>query len=353
MKLTERDCTLLALEHKDTPWVPATDTGQDSCIPTVLEEGARGYGITTDWFGVKYLLRPDQPGPMPVESEPKIEDIEDWKDVVTFPNLDEYDWEGCAARDTAKWDLENKVSNIILINGMFESLHMFCGFENALCNIITSEEACYDFMGAMADYKIEVIRRVKKYYNADKIQFHDDYANNDALFMDIARWRRLIKPHLKRVVDATHECGMYYEHHSCGKIHDLVGELTELGVDALNPVQIQNNPKKLKDMYGDILTLSGGFDNQGCLDRPDATRQEIEDSLRNTLEVMAPGGKWIARVSFLDKAKDQIWLDVLDEYNRPLKEKYGVKWTRHQATGKDLYDLSQRTGSTRRTEQSI
>lgn len=349
MKMTERECTILALQHQDTPWVPAPDTGQNSCIPTVLEEGARGYGITEDWFGVKYLLRPDQPGPMPLETEHKIEDIETWRDVVVFPNLDDYDWEGCAARDTAHWDRKNRVSNIILINGVFESLHMFCGFENALCDIITDEEACSDFMSAMADYKIEVIRRVKKYYNADKIQFHDDYANNSNLFMDIPRWRRIIRPHLKRVIDATHECGMYYEHHSCGMVRDLVGELVELGVDALNPVQLQNGPKELKEKYGDKLTLAGGFDNQGCLDRPGATKEEIEESLRSTLDIMAPGGKWIARTSFIDKKKDQIWLDVLDEYNRPMKEKYGVETIRHTASGQDLYDLSKRTGTTKRS----
>ena len=261
--------------------------------------------------------------------------------------VDDYDWEGCAARDTAQWDRKNKLSNVILINGMFESLHMFCGFENALCNIITDEDASADFMGAMADYKIEVIRRIKKYYNADKIQFHDDYANNSSLFMDIPRWRRLIRPHLKRVIDATHECGMYYEHHSCGMIRDLVGELTELGVDALNPVQLQNDPLRLKQTYGDRLTIAGGFDNQGCLDRVDATEEELKDSLRATLEAMAPGGKWIARVSFLDKSRDQLWLDVLDAYNRPLKERMGVAPTRHTASGKDLYDLSKRTGSTK------
>ncbi len=348
MNYTERECTLLALKHQDTPWVPAVDTGQDSCIPTVLEEGARGLGITTDWFGVKYILREDQPGPMPVESDPLIEEIEDWQDIVKFPNLDKYDWEGCAARDTASWDRKNKVSNIILINGMFESLHMFCGFENALCNIMTDEDACSDFMSAMADYKIEVIRRVKKYYNADKIQFHDDYANNMQLFMDIPKWRRMIRPHLKRVVDATHECGMYYEHHSCGMIRDLVPDLVELGIDALNPVQLQNNPKKLKDQFGDKLTLSGGFDNQGCIDRPDATPEEVKASLQRTLEVMAPGGKWIARTSFINRSRTQLWLDVLDEYNRPLKEKCGVEAVRHVASGIDLYDLSERTGTAKR-----
>ena len=75
MKMTERECALLAFDHQETPWVPSPSTSMDICIPTVIEEGARGYGITTDWFGVKYLYREDQPGPMPLESEVKIDDI--------------------------------------------------------------------------------------------------------------------------------------------------------------------------------------------------------------------------------------------------------------------------------------
>lgn len=341
MKLTERECNKLALQHQETPWVPSPSTGQDICIPSVLEEGARGYGITTDWFGVKYFYGENQPGPMPYEAEHKIEDIENWRDVVTFPDLDAYDWEGNAARDTAGWDRENKLSSCILVNGMFESLHMFCGFENALCNMMTDEEACSDFMGAMADYKIGVIERIAKYYKADKIQFHDDYSNNDNLFMQKDIWTRAIRPHLKRIIDATHALGMFYEHHSCGKIHDLVPDLVELGIDALNPVQIQNDPVSLKAEFADSLCICGGFDNQGVLDRVDATEEEIRGSILKTLQAMAPGGKWIALCGFLDKSREQIWLDTLDDWNQPLYEKAGMEPVRHRAAQVDVYNLAE------------
>lgn len=333
MKMTERECNLLAFQHQDTPWVPSPSTGQDTCIPTVIEEGARGYGVTTDWFGVKYLYREDQPGPMPVETEPKITDIENWREQVTFPDLDKYDWEGHAAKDTAGWDRENKISNVILINGCFESLHMFCGFSEALCNIMVDEEASSDFMGAMADYKIGLIERIAKYYKPDMIQFHDDYANNDNLFMPIEKWKRIIRPHLKRVVDAVKGNGIIYQHHSCGKIHDLIPELVDLGIEALNPVQVQNDPVEVKRQFGDRLTVCVGFDNQKVLDNPDATVEQIRDSINQTLYAMAPGGKWMALCSFLDKfpEREQIWLNCLDEYNRPLMEKVGVPFVKHTA----------------------
>lgn len=45
-----------------------------------------GY-VYSDRFGVKYFYREDQPGPMPVESEPKITDIENWRDQVKMPYM--------------------------------------------------------------------------------------------------------------------------------------------------------------------------------------------------------------------------------------------------------------------------
>lgn len=349
MNITERECNLLAFQHKDTPWVPSPATGQDTCIPTVIEEGARGYGVTSDWFGVKYIYRPDQPGPMPLESEPKIDDIEDWKEAVTFPDLDAYDWEGWAARDTAKWDRKNKMSNVILINGMFESLHMFCGFENALCNIMLDEEASSDFMSAIADYKIGLIERIAKYYKPDMIQFHDDYSSQTQLFMQKDLWRRIIRPHLKRVVEATHACGMIYQHHSCGRIHDLIPDLVELGIDALNPLQVQNCPLEIKQEFGDKLTICGGFNNQGLLDTVDVTEKEAKDSMRQTLYEMAPGGKWIAYCKFLDKFsyRNPWWLEVLDEYNAPLYEKAGIKPIKHEADNGNVYNLAENANKQR------
>lgn len=343
MKMTERECNLLSFQHKDTPWVPSWLTGHDTCFSTALREGAQGYGVTTDWFGVKYLYREDQPGPMPVESEPKITDIETWRDQVTMPDLDQVDWEEAANRDTASWDRENKISNIVLVNGIFESLHMFCGFENALCNIMEDEEACTDFMGWMADYKIGVIERMAKYYKPDMIQFHDDYSDASGLFMPVDKWQRMIKPHLQRIVDTCHGLGIIYQHHSCGKIHDLIPELVDVGVDALNPVQISNNPLEVKEKFGDKLTVCGGFDNVNVLDHPSATVQEIKDSINETLHTLAPGGKYNAFCYILDKFPERygIFLECLDEYNRPLMERAGVDFTPHVATGENVYNLAE------------
>ena len=357
--MTERENALLAFQHQDTPWVPSPSVFEDTCIPTVIEESARGYGITTDWFGVKYLYREDQPGPMPLETEPFLEDIEEWREKCKMPDLDAYDWEGCAAIDTANWDRKNKISNCILVNGCFESLHMFRGFVEALCDI--QDEDCIDdasdFMGWIADYKIKIIERVHKYYKPDMIQFHDDYANALNLFMDIPKWRKIIRPHLKRVVDCVKGLGMIYQHHSCGKVRDLIPDLIDVGIEALNPIQAQNDPVEVKRLYADRLTPCGGFDNVRVLDNPDATDAQIRDSINETLYAMAPGGKWIALCSFLDKfpEREAIWLDCLDEYNRPLMEKAGVPFVKHERSAdyQSIYNLAKGAAEAKKKKEAL
>ena len=109
----------------------------------------------------------------------------------------------------------------------------------------------------------------------------------------------------------------------------MIPELVELGVDGLNPVQVQNDPLQVKKDFGDRLTICGGFDNQRVLDNPEATPEQIRESIFKTINDLQPGGGWIADCGFIDTLKDkaereQIWLDCLDEYNRPAWEKYGM-----------------------------
>lgn len=325
MIMTEKECHKLALEHKETPWV-ANKRFQDITMPSCIREGAVSKGKCVDWFGVHYIVRDDQPGPFPVERQELyvIQDMECWEDQLSFPDLDKIDWAAAAEKDTATWDREGHLSSITLINGMLESLEVLAGFENALCYIMTNEEEVLAFNQRIADYKIALIERVHKYYKPDKIQLHDDYGNQTSLFMRKEIWQRLYKPCLKRIVDAVHGLGMYYEHHSCGKVCELYDDFVELGVDCTNPVQFGNDPFTLQKKYEDTLTLVGCFDKQGILEKEDSTDEMIQAHLREVLYTMSKRRSWIADVRFMDKSRSHLWEEIIDEYNRPLYEKAGV-----------------------------
>lgn len=71
-----------------------------------------------------------------------LDDIEKWEDVVKFPNLDEYDWEGSLAMQSAIMgaDRDQRVVEYGMWNGQFLRLTHLMGFENALCAMLKNRK---------------------------------------------------------------------------------------------------------------------------------------------------------------------------------------------------------------------
>ena len=83
--------------------------------------------------------------------------------------------------------------------------------------------------------------------------------------------------------------------HSCGAVYELIEDFIEIGVDALNPVQISAagmEPERLVKAYGkDITFWGGGVDTQSTLCRK--TPEEVAAEVRRNLDVFTTGGGYI------------------------------------------------------------
>ena len=289
----ERELNMQLLEvyrHKNTGYVPCFFTDFDFSKPAEINERPEQGG--KDWFGVEWQFVPEALAPMVKPGTQRLTDICRWKEELTFPDLDSRDWETLA--ETDKWDRENKISYIMLINGIFERTHALMGFEDALCAMYEEPEALHELIDAITEYKLRVIRIIGTYYRPDVLCFHDDYGTNDKLMMSKELWREFYKEPLRRVIDETHRQGIFYEHHSCGYIEPIFDELAELGIDAIDPLQITNPIRELKDRYQDRVTFAGGYDTQNVFDRVGVTEEEIRAEVRRTLALLAPGGSFVA-----------------------------------------------------------
>ena len=51
----------------------------------------------------------------------KVPDICEWEKYITFPNIDEYDWEG-SAKTNAPYIGNGRVTMVWMMNGLFEGL---------------------------------------------------------------------------------------------------------------------------------------------------------------------------------------------------------------------------------------
>ena len=83
--------------------------------------------------------------------------------------------------------------------------------------------------------------------------------------------------------------------HCCGGIAPLIPDLIEIGVDVLNPVQVNArdmDSKKLKREFGkDITFWGGGCDTQKVL--PFGTPADVTREVKRRIKDLAPGGGFV------------------------------------------------------------
>jgi uroporphyrinogen decarboxylase len=83
--------------------------------------------------------------------------------------------------------------------------------------------------------------------------------------------------------------------HSCGSIYDLIPDLIDAGVDALNPVQISARnmePERLKREFGGQVTFwGGGVNTQNVfhVKKP----EEVYEHVKKNILVLARNGGYV------------------------------------------------------------
>ncbi len=247
----------------------------------------------TDWWGVEWKYEATIGAISPDHTKsPVMEDICDWREVLHFPDIDAWDWSRVEEIDhISEVDRENKVFEMMFLNGPFERMHMLMGFENALVALLAEPEEVEAYLDAYMDWKIHLMEKVIGIYKPDVLMFHDDWGTQNSMFFSPNLWRELFKPQIQKAVDRCHELGVIFELHSDGMIEDIVPDFVEMGIDSWQGQEI-NDVAKLKEITGDRLSyhtipdyqkyfaqsLSGGI-----------TEEEVRSEVRETLYRNAKG----------------------------------------------------------------
>jgi uroporphyrinogen decarboxylase len=100
----------------------------------------------------------------------------------------------------------------------------------------------------------------------------------------------MIFPYIAEAVGRMKAAGKKVVMHSCGAVGAFIPSLIEMGVDALNPVQVSArgmNPADLVREYGkDIAFWGGGCDTQHALNAPDP--EVVRADVRRRLAEFGP-----------------------------------------------------------------
>ena len=102
--------------------------------------------------------------------------------------------------------------------------------------------------------------------NVDIVFLGDDLASQLAPLFNPEIYREIIKPRHARMIEAVKSrADVKVLYHSCGAVSPLIDDLIDIGVDAINPVQVTASdmePEKLKERFGGRITFWGGVNTQ-------------------------------------------------------------------------------------------
>jgi hypothetical protein len=303
----------LLLEHKTPRYLPVTGDTY-SISPDVIVERSPHNRTGEDWFGVLWTYEPSIGATTIKPGTEILDSLEGWQEKITFPDLEAIDWEE-SARNMERYYDPNRMSDWWLSIGPFERLHAFLGMENALISLIDDEDLVAEFFERFTDYKVELIRKLTTYYQVDMICFHDDWGNNLNGFIPPDLFERLLVPNIKKVVDATHDGGAYFNLHSDGKIEHYLHHIVNLGIDMWNPAQTVNDLAMVKREYGDKLVLNGGMD-EGWTNDVDAAEEKLRAFARDKVDLLGKGGGFFANPGTFVMRNKGIMVDELKKYGR-------------------------------------
>lgn len=171
----------------------------------------------------------------------------------------------------------------------FDAAHSWAvGTERILMALVEDPQWCMDIFAHQLDLSIALLEMIwDKGYTFDAIFWADDMGYRQNQFFSLSRYREILKPFHQRTIEWAHSKGIKAQLHSCGDINPFVPDLVEIGLDALNPLEVKAgmDPINLKQKYGDKLLFRGGI-NAVLWDDFDA----ISAEMRKVIPVLKESG---------------------------------------------------------------
>jgi len=182
--------------------------------------------------------------------------------------------------------------------GIMEMAAWTRGFANYFSDFANNEKLLVALMRKVMELKMayweKALAEVGDY--VDAVNEADDFAAQFRMLISPGMYRKIVKPLHKELFDFIHahtKAKLFF--HSCGAIRPVIGDLIEIGVDILNPVQVSAtgmDSAELKKEFGkDVTFWGGGVDTQRVLG--DGTLEQVRADTRRRIEDLAPGGGFV------------------------------------------------------------
>jgi uroporphyrinogen decarboxylase len=181
-----------------------------------------------------------------------------------------------------------------ILAGVACTLFELAWYLRGMSQVMTDMVANKDFLHAYLDKLIGWIESAGRKFvelGVDVVWIGDDFGSQNRMLISPALFREFIKPRYARLFAEWKRLNprVKIAFHSDGNIYPILGDLVEIGLDILNPVQPRSmDPARVKKDFGRHLTLWGTIDIQHVL--PFGTPQDVAEEVRLRCRTAGAGG---------------------------------------------------------------
>lgn len=193
----------------------------------------------------------------------------------------------------------------------FEQLQFIRKTENLYMDLMDIPENMKMFLKKMHSFYCELLEEWAK-TEVDAINFMDDWGSQSALLINPGLWRELFKPMYQDYADIARRYHKKLFMHSDGNIQDILPDICEIGVDAINSQIFCMGLENLKPLAGKI-TFWGEMDRQHLL--VEGTTEDIDRAVQSVRDALWKQGGCIAQCEFGPGARPENVYEVFKAWS--------------------------------------
>jgi uroporphyrinogen-III decarboxylase len=148
----------------------------------------------------------------------------------------------------------------------------------------------------------------------DAIFLMDDWGTQHAMMLSPDVFRTFFKPMYRDYCEIARQHGKYVFMHSDGNIAEILPELVEVGVHAINSQLFCMDLDRLSREVAGKLTFWGEIDRQDTL--PNGSAEDVQRAVDLIYTKLYRNGGVIAQCEFGPAAKPENILNVFESWNR-------------------------------------
>jgi uroporphyrinogen decarboxylase len=224
-----------------------------------------------------------------------------WSVLRSPPTTIDYDEEGLQELEEGARNLRASTDRAIigLFGGnLFEMGQYLFRNDNFFLLLAGEPQRAHRFLDGLVEMHLE---NLKKFLSAvgpyiDIIMFGDDFGMQTGPQISPTMYKEFFKPRQRVMWQRAKELAdVKVMLHSCGGIYPFIGDMIEVGLDIIQPVQTSAqgmDGERLKREFGqDICLWGGGCDTQQVL--PNGEPDEIAEHVHRNIDILFPDGGFV------------------------------------------------------------